>query len=83
MDWRRARERLEGCYITIPTMFRDSDLAVDIAATRKAVRFLIDRGIHAGNGTLLAGGAAGVSLERGTAHARASARAKERRLLSW
>jgi len=59
MDWRRARERLEGCYITIPTMFRDPDLGVDLAATRAAVRFLIDRGIDAGNATLLAGGAAG------------------------
>lgn len=59
MDWRRARERLEGCYITIPTMFRDPDLAVDLAATRAAVRFLIDRGMNAGNATLLAGGAAG------------------------
>jgi dihydrodipicolinate synthase/N-acetylneuraminate lyase len=59
MDWRRARERLEGCYITIPTMFRDPDLEVDLAATRAAVRFLIDRGIDAKNATLLAGGAAG------------------------
>ena len=59
MDWRRARERLEGCYITIPTMFRDPDLEVDLAATRAAVRFLIDRGIDAENATLLAGGAAG------------------------
>ncbi len=59
MDWGRARERLEGCYITIPTMFRDVDLAVDLAATRQAVRFLIDRGIDAATGTLLAGGAAG------------------------
>jgi dihydrodipicolinate synthase/N-acetylneuraminate lyase len=59
MDWRRARQRLEGCYITIPTMFQDGDLAVDLAATRRAVGFLIERGIDADNGTLLAGGAAG------------------------
>jgi dihydrodipicolinate synthase/N-acetylneuraminate lyase len=59
MDWNRARQRLEGCYVTIPTMFRDPDLAVDLAATRRAVAFLIERGMNAGNATLLAGGAAG------------------------
>src|SRR3954449_2969971 len=59
MDWNRARQRLEGCYVTIPTMFRDPDLAVDLAATRRAVSFLIERGMNAGNATLLAGGAAG------------------------
>ena len=25
-----ARKRLEGCYITVPTMFRDPDLALDL-----------------------------------------------------
>ena len=59
MDWNRARQRLEGCYVTIPTMFRDPDLAVDLAATRRAVAFLIERGMNGGNATLLAGGAAG------------------------
>ncbi len=59
MDARRSKQRLEGCYITIPTMFRDDDLAVDLAATRRVVGFLIERGINADNGTLLAGGAAG------------------------
>jgi len=59
MDRRRAMQRMEGCYITIPTMFRDPDLEIDLAATRRAVRFLIDRGMNADNATLLAGGAAG------------------------
>ena len=59
MDWNRARQRLEGCYITIPTMFRDPDLELDLAATRGAVAFLIERGMTASNATLLAGGAAG------------------------
>jgi 4-hydroxy-tetrahydrodipicolinate synthase len=59
MDFERTKRRLEGCYITIPTMFRDSDLAVDTGATAKTVEFLIDRGITAEYGTLLAGGAAG------------------------
>ena len=59
MDFERARARLEGCYITVPTMFRDPDLELDLAATRRNVRFLLERGIDARYGTLLAGGAAG------------------------
>jgi len=59
MDYERAKQRLEGCYITVPTMFRDPDLELDLAATRRNVRFLIDNGITETYGTLLAGGAAG------------------------
>ena len=59
MDFERARAGLEGCYITVPTMFRDPDLELDLAATRRNVRFLLKRGIDARYGTLLAGGAAG------------------------
>jgi dihydrodipicolinate synthase/N-acetylneuraminate lyase len=54
-----ARSRLCGCYVTIPTLFRDDDLAVDLDAIRQHVRFLIDGGITTGTGVLLAGGAAG------------------------
>ena len=54
------RNRLQGCYVTIPTMFRDDDeLSVDLDAMRRHVRFLIDGGITTGTGVLLAGGAAG------------------------
>jgi dihydrodipicolinate synthase/N-acetylneuraminate lyase len=59
MDFERAKKRLEGCYITVPTMFRDPDLELDLAATRRNVRFLLDSGITDHYGTLLAGGAAG------------------------
>ncbi|MGE0120001.1 MAG: dihydrodipicolinate synthase family protein [Dongiaceae bacterium] len=59
MDFERAKKRLEGCYITVPTMFRDPDLELDLAATRRNVRFLTDNGITERYGTLLAGGAAG------------------------
>ena len=59
MDFERAKRRLEGCYITVPTMFRDPDLELDLAATRRNVRFLLDNGITDKYGTLLAGGAAG------------------------
>jgi dihydrodipicolinate synthase/N-acetylneuraminate lyase len=59
MDFARARKRLEGCYITVPTMFKDPDLEVDVAATKRNVAFLRERGITEKYGTLLAGGAAG------------------------
>ncbi len=59
MDFEKLKQRLEGCYITVPTMFRDPDLEVDLAATRRNVKFLLDNGINAKYGTLLAGGAAG------------------------
>lgn len=59
MDLARAKKRLEGCYITIPTMFEDSGLELDLPAIRRHVRFLMDRGITEKYGVLLAGGAAG------------------------
>ena len=59
MDRQLARDRLCGCYVTIPTMFRDDDLAVDLPAIRRHVRFLVEGGITTGTGVLLAGGAAG------------------------
>ena len=59
MDLRTARNRLCGCYVTIPTMFRDGDLAVDLPAIRRHVRFLMEGGLTAGTGVVLAGGAAG------------------------
>ena len=59
MDRDQLRKRLEGCYITVPTMFRDPDLEVDPAAIRRHVGFLMKRGINAENGVFLAGGAAG------------------------
>ena len=59
MDVESAKKRLEGCYITIPTMFKDPDLELDAAATRRNAKFLISRGITDKYGVLLAGGAAG------------------------
>jgi 4-hydroxy-tetrahydrodipicolinate synthase len=40
-------------------MFSDPDLEVDLRATRKVVRFMLDRGMDGEHGTLLVGGAAG------------------------
>ena len=59
MNRETARSRLRGCYVTVPTMFRDEDLAVDLAAIRRHVSFLMEGGITTGTGVLLAGSAAG------------------------
>jgi dihydrodipicolinate synthase/N-acetylneuraminate lyase len=60
MDATRLKRQLEGCYITVPTMFKDDDqYTLDVAATRRSVRFWLDNGITAKYGTFLAGGAAG------------------------
>lgn len=59
MDAALLKKRLEGCYITLPTFFRDDDLAVDHTATCKAVRFWLDNGITEKYATILVGGAAG------------------------
>ena len=59
MDFARARQRLAGCYITIPTMFQDPELELDLPAIRRHVHWLVGRGIDARYGTFLAGGAAG------------------------
>ena len=58
-DIETRRARLRGCYVTIPTMFRDEDLEVDFAGMRRHVRFLLDGGLRTGNAVVLAGGAAG------------------------
>jgi len=51
---------MTGCYVTIPTMFRDdADLSLDLDGIGRHVRFLIDGGLCEGTGVLLAGGAAG------------------------
>ncbi len=60
MDTQVRRDRLTGCYVTIPTLFRDDDeLTVDHDGIRKHVQFLLDGGIRTGTGVVLAGGAAG------------------------
>lgn len=59
MDRETRRERLCGCYVTVPTMFRNDDLELDLLAMKNHIRFLIDGGLKTGNGVVLVGGAAG------------------------
>ncbi len=60
MDSERLKSELEGCYVTIPTPFRDEPgLPVDEDALRTHLRFLIDAGLSGDYATFLAAGAAG------------------------
>lgn len=60
MNPEQLKSALEGCYVTIPTAFRDEpDFPVDDSAIRTHVRFLIDAGLTSDYATFLAGGAAG------------------------
>ena len=59
MDRKRAIEHLSGAYVTVPTIFRDDDLELDLPAVRAHVRFLLEGGLSAENATILSGGAAG------------------------
>lgn len=55
-----ARDRLRGCYVTVPTMFHDDpELTIDFDAIRDHVEWLIARGCVTGDAVMLAGGAAG------------------------
>lgn len=60
MDPVASRAKLEGCYVTVPTPFRDAPgFPIDEGHLRTYVRFLIDNGLTGRYATLLAGGAAG------------------------
>jgi dihydrodipicolinate synthase/N-acetylneuraminate lyase len=59
MDPEALKRKLHGCYVTVPTLFRDPELGLDLPAMQRHVRFLIDHGLNGANTVLLAGGAAG------------------------
>ena len=59
MDRDHSKQRLQGCYTTIPTMFHDADLELNLTAMQRHVRFLRAGGLREGTGVLLSGGGAG------------------------
>jgi len=60
MDTHLFRNKLEGCYVTVPTPFNDdAGFTINRAALRTHINFLLDGGLTADNATFLAGGAAG------------------------
>ena len=59
MDQQQLRQRLQGCYVTIPTLFEDDDLAVNLPGIGRHVEFLLAGGLQEGTGIILSGGGAG------------------------
>ena len=59
MDRERAVRDLWGAYVTIPTIFREPDLELNLAAMQQHIRFLLAGGLSRENAVFLSGGAAG------------------------
>ena len=60
MDYENLKKKLEGCYVTVPTPFKDiKNLPLNFDALKDYVEFLLGNGLNNENCTLLFGGAAG------------------------
>ena len=60
MDYENLKKKLEGCYVTVPTPFKDvKNLPLNFDALKDYVEFLLGNGLDRNNCTLLFGGAAG------------------------
>ena len=60
MGYENLKNKLQGCYVTVPTPFKDTkNLPLNFDALKDYVEFLLGYGLNSGNCTLLFGGAAG------------------------
>ena len=60
MNYENLKKKLEGCYVTVPTPFKDiNNLPLNFDALKDYVEFLLGNGLNSKNCTLLFGGAAG------------------------
>ena len=59
MDRERARRDLWGAYVTIPTIFNETDFSLDLGGISEHIRFLLAGGLGRDNAVILSGGAAG------------------------
>lgn len=60
MVYEKLKKKLQGCYVTVPTPFKDTNnLPLNFGALKEYVEFLLGNGLNSGNCTLLFGGAAG------------------------
>ena len=60
MDYEDLQNKLRGCYVTVPTPFKDTkNLPLNFDALKDYVEFLLGNGLDNKNCTLLFGGAAG------------------------
>ena len=58
MDREVMISRLQGCFLALPTLYRD-DLSLNLDGMRQHIDFLIDHGLRVGNTMLLVNGASG------------------------
>ena len=49
MDKSLLANRISGCYVPIPTLFRDGDLELNLPGMRRHVRFLVEGGLREGH----------------------------------
>ena len=59
MNKSQLAQRMTGCYIPIPTLFRDGDLELNLPGMQKHIQFLVERGAREGQAVILVGGGAG------------------------
>jgi len=60
MNYENLKKKLEGCYVTVPTPFKDTEaLPLNFEALKEYVEFSLGNGLNKENCTLLFGGAAG------------------------
>ena len=59
MDQQQLRQRLQGCYVTIPTLFEEDGLGLNLPGIARHVEFLLSGGLGEGTGIILSGGGAG------------------------
>lgn len=59
MNKAELARRISGCYIPIPTLFRDGDLELNLPGMQKHIQFLVERGARTGQTAILVGGGAG------------------------
>lgn len=59
IDKSALAKRLSGCYVPIPTLFREGDLELNLNGMKRHVRFLVEGGVREGQGAILVAGGAG------------------------
>lgn len=59
MQKSQLAQRISGCYIPIPTLFRDGDFDLNLPGMQRHVKFLVDGGAREGKSAILVGGGAG------------------------